>query len=153
MSKYLKFAAFFLSVFATIIFSSHVNAGINGKLTVEIDGLRNDKGQVCISLFNSSVGFPSDGNKSVEKKCVPIKEKPLFVTYEKLKFGSYAITMYHDENMNGEIDRDVLGIPSEGFGFSNNPVIRDRAPKFGEAMFLVAGENTTTKLEVKYSIF
>ena len=55
----------------------------NSQLTVEIDGLRKQQGQVCGSLFASGKGFPGNGAKAVQNQCVAITAMPLFVTFEK----------------------------------------------------------------------
>ena len=54
--------------------------------------------------------------------------------------GTYGIALFHDLNGNGELDRNLLGVPNEPFGFSNNPVIKFSAPKFEEFKFEFDGQ-------------
>ena len=58
----------------------------------------------------------------------------LVYRFEDLPPGTYAVQVMHDENDNGKLDSNFLGIPSEGYGFSNNPRVMRRAT-FEEARF------------------
>ncbi|MBD2326488.1 DUF2141 domain-containing protein [Alkalinema sp. FACHB-956] len=119
-------------------------------LVVEIDGLKNQKGQVCLSLFSSSKGFPSNGTQAVRSQCVKITSDAPQITFSNLRAGSYAVAVLHDANSDNQLNRNALGIPTEGFGFSRNPAIRAGAPKFSEAAVVVAGPNTSLQVQMKY---
>lgn len=77
-------------------------------------------------------------------------EAPLSVTFESLPLGTYAVSVFHDENGDGKINRGGFGIPLEGFGFSRNPSITTSAPDFEETAVIVVGPNTTTEIELIY---
>lgn len=139
-----------LAVIGNLAWSFSAKANFNGKLTVEIDGLKNKQGQVCASIFASSEGFPSDRNRGLQKQCIKINNTPLPITFENLKAGSYAVAVFHDQNNDRILNTNVFGIPKEGFGFSRNPEIRTGAPKFSEAAFLVAGPETNIQIRLKY---
>jgi uncharacterized protein (DUF2141 family) len=62
--------------------------------------------------------------------------------------GSYAVVVFHDENDNGKIDRSVLGIPREDYGFSNNPKLLLRKPTFDEARFAVDAQDATIAIRL-----
>lgn len=148
-----KISAFLLSVLGgCLVFSCDAKAQNTGTLTIEIDELRNQQGQLCYNLFSSSIGFPNASDKALKKECVKITKRPLTITLEGLKYGSYAVSVYHDENGDGKLNRNSLGIPTEGFGFSNNPFVSRGPAKFPEAVFIVAGQNTNIKIVMKYSI-
>ena len=119
------------------------------QLGVEINGLRDQSGQVCLSLFSSSQGFPSDSAQAVQNQCVTASSTPI-ITFDNVQPGSYAIAVLHDANSDRTINRNVLGIPSEGFGFSGNPVIRTGPPTFGDAMVFVAGNQTKIQIDLNY---
>ena len=74
---------------------------------------------------------------SIEKDSVT--GETVRVIFANLEAGDYAVMLFHDANSNGELDSNMLGIPSEGYGFSNN-VGRFGKPDFEEAMFTVTGE-------------
>ena len=150
MVKGLRVSMLLLAVIGSLAWSFSAKANFSGKLTVEIDGLKNKEGQVCASIFASSEGFPSDRDRVLQKQCTKITENPLFITFNNLKAGSYAVAVFHDQNNDHTLNTNIFGIPREGFGFSSNPEIRTRAPKFSEAAFLVAGPDTNIKIQLKY---
>ena len=122
------------------------------QLAVEISGLNEAQGQVCLNLFNSSMGFPSNRDEAVETLCLETAEgAPLVAMFENLNPGSYAVSVFHDANGDNEFNRNFVGMPAEGFGFSRNPEARTGPPEFGDAVFLVAG--TETRIEVQLSYF
>ncbi|MFQ5624920.1 MAG: DUF2141 domain-containing protein, partial [Paracoccaceae bacterium] len=70
--------------------------------------------------------------------------------FSDLKPGTYAIAVYHDENENRELDRGFLGIPLEGFGFSNDSFIGFGAPDFADAAVTVPGKGTRITIHMIY---
>ena len=70
--------------------------------------------------------------------------------FQNLRPGSYAVVVLHDSNSDNKINRNLFGIPKEGFGFSRNPTIRFSAPKFSESAFVVAGPSTKIQIQLKY---
>lgn len=122
----------------------------NSQLSVEIKDLRNQDGQVCLSLFASSQGFPSDSNQAVQNQCVSASTSAPIATFDNVPPGSYAIAVLHDANSDRTINRNLLGIPNEGFGFSGNPVIRAGPPTFGEALVVVAGSQANIHINLNY---
>lgn len=64
--------------------------------------------------------------------------------------GNYAVQAWHHENDNGRIDRDLLGIPTEGIGFSRNAPIRLGAPSFEDAAFTVEASGAWNALKLRY---
>ncbi|MBW4449471.1 MAG: DUF2141 domain-containing protein [Spirirestis rafaelensis WJT71-NPBG6] len=120
----------------------------NSSLTVTIDGLKNQRGQVCLSLFSGGRGFPGSSDRAVAARCVKLENAPLTVKFDNLKAGNYAIAAFHDANGDGTLNRNPLGIPTEQFGFSQNPKILTGAPKFGDSAFLVAGPETNIQIKL-----
>ncbi|MGI0494173.1 DUF2141 domain-containing protein [Alkalinema pantanalense CENA528] len=140
--------------FCTVVpasYAQRINAvQANSELVVEIDGLKNQKGQVCLSLFSSSKGFPSNGNQAIRSQCAKITNDTPRISFNNLRAGSYAVAVLHDANSDNQLNRNAFGIPTEGFGFSRNPAIRAGAPKFSEAAVVVAGPNTSLQVQMKY---
>lgn len=132
------------------VLMSAANAQRTGRLTVQIDGLASTTGDVCLQVFNRSQGFPGDAAKAVRGKCYAITQTPMTVTFDNLPAGNYAVAAYHDSNRDRQLNRNGLGIPREGYGFSNNPPLQARAAKFQEAAFLVAGQNTQINVRLRY---
>ncbi len=90
-----------------------------GSLTIVITGLENDDGEVLITVSNSRENYESDNPAFIGMK-VKIENRKAEYTFEELPVGEYAIKLFHDENMDGELDTNFLGIPTEDYGFSNN---------------------------------
>lgn len=63
--------------------------------------------------------------------------------------GGYAIAVYHDQNANRKLDKKAFGLPDEPYGISNNPRMRFAPPSLEEALFHVAAEGATVKIELR----
>lgn len=121
-----------------------------GQLQVVVEGLRNQTGLLCAKLFSGSRGFPNQDDSAVERQCVPIAETPMSLTFADLPFGSYAIALYHDQNGDELMNRGAFGMPIEAYGFSNDPVVNTGPPSYQDAVFLLAGPQTTVPIQLRY---
>lgn len=131
------------------IVSEQARADLKGNLTIEVENLRSQKGEVCLRVFSSANGFPGGQEGIVKQQCVKIQQTPLTVQFTNLKNGSYAIAAFHDSNSDRQLNRNALGIPTEDFGFSRNPQILTGPPRFGDAAFMLAGPRTTLKIRMQ----
>ncbi|MFO5492895.1 MAG: DUF2141 domain-containing protein [Cuspidothrix sp.] len=142
-----------LPILGNLLSSANARANLNNKnnnnLTVEIDGLKNKKGQICLSLFSRRQGFPDNSKNALESKCIKITETPQKVIFSNLKTGNYAVAVIHDANGDGTLNTNSFGIPTEAFGFSNNPLILTKAPTFNESAVLVVGSNTNIQIKLQ----
>ena len=118
----------FLAVFIVMA------VGHAGSITVEITGIRQVKGIMAISLFNSADTFPEHG-KSYQSESVPVTAKQVTHTFSDIPSGEYAIAVYHDANRNNMFDKNILGIPMEDYAFSNNASSPFGPPSFEKAKF------------------
>jgi uncharacterized protein (DUF2141 family) len=64
--------------------------------------------------------------------------------------GAYAISAYHDANRNGRFDQSFIGLPQEGYGFSNNPSTLLGPPSFRAARFVVPAEEARITIRLSY---
>lgn len=119
-------------------------------LTLRITELRNQQGVVCVALFSSADGFPDNTAKAMKAEGFPIKEIPLNITLADIPFGQYAVTVFHDENADGDLNTGVFGIPQEGIGFSENPKVWKGPPQFQQANFSFTPENPVVEIAMKY---
>jgi uncharacterized protein (DUF2141 family) len=119
---------------------------------VTVAGLRNAKGKVDALLFGSADGFPEEDSKAIAAEAVPIDPKTLtaHVVFPRVPRGWAAVTVLHDENLNEKLDTNFIGIPREGYGASNDPPKRHRAPTFAEAQFSVSRPTQTIQIHVIY---
>ncbi len=118
-------------------------------LTLVISNLRNQKGEVCVALFESKDGFPEDDTQAICNNCFAISELPMTISFE-VPYGSYAASVLHDENKDGELNTGMLGIPKEGIGFSNDPRIIKGTPSFKKTRFEFSEETSEVEIAVKY---
>jgi uncharacterized protein (DUF2141 family) len=121
-------------------------------LTIRVIGLRNSKGQIAIALFNGETGFPGDKSKAIRTLQARIDPQTLMaqVTLNDLPRGVYAVSVFHDENMNGQLDKNVVGIPKEGYGASNNPKKSMAPPKFADAKFPLDQPEKVLEIKLLY---
>ena len=97
-------------------------------LTIEISDFRNNNGQVHLELSNENQEQIAGITKGISgNKCL--------IVIENLEPGRYAFKFFHDENKNEKLDTNWLGIPTEGFGFSNNPTLTFGPPSFNKTLF------------------
>ena len=120
------------------------------KVQVIVSGLRNAKGQVSCALFRSPDGFPKDASKAVAHQEVRITGAQATCNFEGVSPGQYAVAVFHDENGNGKMDTNFIGMPREGVGASNNPKTRMGPPRFADAAFTVAGSKVDLQITVHH---
>jgi uncharacterized protein (DUF2141 family) len=113
-------------------------------LTVNITDIEQGKGHIMIGLYASEDDYKS-GKASFHLK-VKAKNGKEVAVFENLPDGEYAIKIYQDENDNNKMDFNMMGIPKEGYGFSNH-VGMFGAPEYKEAMFSVK-ENTAIDIDL-----
>jgi uncharacterized protein (DUF2141 family) len=117
---------------------------------VEIDGLHNDKGQVLCAIFSSATEFPKKAEKAVAQAKSDISQGHAFCDFPRIAPGTYAVSVFHDENSNGKMDTNFMGIPREGVGASNNAKGHFGPPKFAAAAFHFSGGRVDLKITINY---
>lgn len=119
-------------------------------LSVKVTGLQNKEGKVALLLFASEAGFPEDVSKAARVVNAAIGESTVSMTLPALKPGNYAISVIHDQNSNRKLDRNFVGMPSEGYGFSNNVRPTLRAATFEEARFALPVQGKQIQIAIGY---
>jgi len=105
------------------------------KLTVVFKGLKNTKGKILVSLFDSEKGFPTIAEAALKSSSVVLEEGTLPRTeFLGLAPGSYAISAVHDENNNQKVDTNWIGIPREGVATSRDAKGSMGPPKYRDAV-------------------
>lgn len=119
------------------------------KLRIEVVDVRASKGNLIFGIFANSAGFPTDSKKASNWQIKPADSKG--VAFEcQLPPGKYGASVLHDQNSNGNMDTSMLGIPSEGYGVTNNPKPRFRQAGFDESIFTLPPEGATLKISIQY---
>jgi uncharacterized protein (DUF2141 family) len=98
------------------------------KLDVEILEIRNTRGNIMLQLFDRNE------NIVIQEKS-PIKDNRCLFSFANLKPGKYALRYFHDENLNGKMETNFVGKPTEGYGFSNNVIGKFGPPPFDKWLF------------------
>lgn len=117
---------------------------------VEVSSLRNDKGQVLCALFSSAEAFPKKAEKAVARLTAKISQQQAVCDFTGVALGTYAVSVVHDENSNGKLDTNFIGMPGEGVGASNDAKGHMGPPKFAAASFRYEGGRFELKIHVKY---
>ena len=118
-----------------------------GKLTVIITGFDNDDGNCRYALDNSKSVYEREDTVWIGK-VLPIVKKQVVVVIDSLKYGEYAVRVFHDENKNKIIDTNLLGIPTEDYGYSNNASSWFGPPSWDKAKFIFNKPEMTIEIEV-----
>ena len=121
----------FIFCFGLILFSNCSFSQI--KLDIDIIDIRNNTGNIMLQLFN-------ENEKVVTQEMSPIKDKKCSFSITNLKPGKYAVRYYHDENQNDKMETNLVGKPTEGYGFSNNVIGKFGPPAFEKWLFEITGD-------------
>ncbi len=112
----------------------------NYQLDVKVDNVKSQQGIIKVCIFHNEEDFFGRGLKCIEER--PGANNNTIVRFNDLPLGTYAVVVYHDINENGRLDRNFLGIPSEPYGFSNNPSTLFGPPSFQKAAFYLSKNHT-----------
>lgn len=121
-------------------------------LTVQVVGLQSSNGKVGCWLYDAAhaKGYPTDATAAHALRWGAIAASRATVTFDGLAPGTYALACFHDENGNGKLDTNWLGIPKEGMVASNHAKGRMGPPKFDDAKFALAAPQLALQLKIKY---
>ena len=148
------FAGIGLSLGCLMLMDPGVVAGQTSScpgIHVTILNIRNGIGTVDCALFDSPSGFPRDVMRSAMRVVVmKVPNNKARCDFEGLHAGTYALVVLHDENMNGKIDTNWLGVPKEGYGFSNDAKAALWTPSFSNASFVYDGKTLDLTITLRY---
>jgi uncharacterized protein (DUF2141 family) len=135
------------SVGVSFATSSLAQSGGKATLILKVTGLRSEKGQVKIAVFNSSEKWLSE--QPIYSSTINVDSQTVTWRINDVPYGDYGVAVFHDENSNGKMDKNVLGIPLEPYGFSNNVRVTFGPPKWEEAKFTIKGSTAEVSIGVK----
>ena len=136
-------------LFGLIVCFKALAIGQGFNLHINVTGLHSNKGQVILYLYNSETGFPKDHKKAYKMAVSRIQNNTCILDLDNIPSGTYAVAFFHDENNNGIIDTNFLGLPTEGVGSSDNGTSSFGPPKFSGSKFDVKS-NLSMILKTKY---
>jgi uncharacterized protein (DUF2141 family) len=118
---------------------------------VKILDIKNSTGSVACALFESPTGFPSEFlHAATNVMIIKIRKAQARCDFMDIPPGTYAMVVIHDENMNGKLDTNALGMPKEGYGFSNDAKKLLGKPTFSDASFIYDGQNVDLTMSLHY---
>ncbi len=117
------------------------------KLNIVVTGIKQSVGKLEVGIYDNPGNFPKDDQEYLSK-IIPVTENKVEVSFY-LRYGTYAIALFHDENSNEKCDSNFFGIPREAFGFSNNVKPFLSAPSFRKAKINIV-EDTTIFIDLIY---
>jgi len=118
----------FCICFGLLMISNYSFSQFN--LDIEITEIRNNTGNILLQIL--------DANEIVlNQEMSAIKDNKCAFSVKNLKPGKYAVRYFHDENLNGEMETNMFGKPTEGYGFSNNVTGKFGPPPFEKWLFEV----------------
>lgn len=115
-------------------------------LTIHLTGFKHSSGTAKVCLVNSKANFSDE--TPYKNFTFQIINQEVVQTIQ-LPQGEYAIKVYHDENANNALDKRIMGLPKERYGFSNNARGLMGPPEYEEAMFLIDSPQKTVSITVK----
>lgn len=119
-------------------------------VVLEVSGLRNDHGVLRAGLFDRASTFLQEGHEAAT--CVvAIRGGRASCDFGAVPEGAYAIAFFHDENDDHQFGRDWIGLPTEGFGFSNDAAPGLGPPSYESARFSASGR-TAHRVRVRYGL-
>ena len=118
------------------------------ELIVNVRHARSTQGVIALAVYDSETGFLMDDAAIASAKVMPMTDATP-VVFKDLPPGTYAVAAFHDENESGEFDTNFLGIPKEGYGFSNGAKAFLGPPAFQDAAIALETE-AMTDLDLSY---
>jgi uncharacterized protein (DUF2141 family) len=129
-----KLAALALAAAVPII----QGAGEPASLTITVTGIRNTNGGLVACVFRDRQGFPTcQKSRTAILQTQRITGSTMTLRFSNLAPGSYVASVQHDEDGNGKLKTNFIGIPKEGVGISNNP---GGMPGWGKSLFRLNGD-------------
>jgi len=153
----LALAAFMIAVTLGFLPNRSIAAGLQvcaanatALIEVKVKNVRNSNGLITAVLYPDNPDTFLKKGKRLDRVRVEAKEGETLLCLKAPIAGRYSVAIYHDENGNKKLDRNFIGIPSEGYGFSNNPGFRFGKPEQEETLFKVEAGITNVQISVLY---
>ena len=105
-------------------------------IDIKVTGVNNQKGEILVALFDAPEGFPLNATKAIKLAKSPAHQGDVLVHLPEVPPGKYAIALFHDVNGDAILNTNLLHIPKEGYGVSNNIRNKFSAPEFKQAVFM-----------------
>ncbi len=111
-------------------FNHSVSAQEKPHVSIKIQNIKQSKGNMRVAFYKKGSAFPKEGSITYAKEAKVTQVGEMSLSFTDIPFGEYAIAVFQDKNQNQKIDKNLVGYPTEPFGFSKN-----FKPKFSEPEF------------------
>jgi len=119
-------------------------------LTIDIKGVRGTAGTLQIAVFDQAVTYKKMAyEKAYAALTVKVNQQRNAITFHDVPKGQYAVSLFHDENSNNQMEKALTGMPKEGYGTSNASDRYDE-PDFAKASVTVGDSNQTINIQMHY---
>jgi uncharacterized protein (DUF2141 family) len=142
-TKYRLRISFVLGIYLFIFSSATLRQPEEFTLRVRVTGFTTDAGKAYIGLYRKGDKFP-EMNAQFIGKIVEINNGVAEFSFAHLPKNDYALAVYHDKNKNGKLDKNLVGMPTEKYGFSNNARETFSAPSFEQASIRLNSSKTVS---------
>ncbi|MDO6440281.1 DUF2141 domain-containing protein [Cyclobacterium sp. 1_MG-2023] len=113
------------------------------QLTIQVEVKGENAGLVQLLLFKGGKGFPDQATAAIKTASAKVQSGKAVFKFKNLESGIYAVSAFHDTDGDGEMRKNLFGIPKDLYGFSNDARATFSAPTFDSASFnLTSGEHT-----------
>lgn len=120
------------------------------RLQVSVSEMRSSQGNITITVYPDDATHFLDGKYKLARQSVPVKLPVTHACFAVAAPGFYAVALFHDENNNHHLDTTLLGIPSEGYGFSQNPKLFLGPPKLSQVRIAAHPGDNPVAIRMKY---
>lgn len=120
------------------------------RLQVSVSGMHSTAGNITITIYPDEPSHFLNGKYKVARQILPVTLPVTRACFVLAASGYYAVALMHDENGNRHFDTTMLGVPDEGYGFSNNPTLYFGPPKLGRARFAAHPGDNPVAIRMKY---
>jgi uncharacterized protein (DUF2141 family) len=117
-------------------FISFTGFSQKAQISLNVFGIKEAVGQICFAVYQSEEDYKESENQFMAE-CIPVDSINFQYVIKDVPFGTYVISLFHDEDENEELNTNWIGMPREPFGFSNDAKGRMGPPKFEDASFIV----------------
>lgn len=142
---------FAFCILAALLAAGAVSATADSKgvLIVKMTKFPSSNGFAMVAVFNTQEGYEIGETQAVATQMVKVENNKAEAVFKNLAYGWYGVSIYHDENANGKLDKNLVGVPKEAYAFSNNARGAFGKPGYEEVKFEIKSPQVQIDLFLK----
>ncbi len=126
---------FLISLLLLLVKAAPAMSESTGRLIINISGFPSSDGYAMVALHNSEASYQGEATTAIAKSQIKVVDQKAEAIFGNMAYGWYGISIFHDENSNGKMDKNPMGIPREAYGFSNNARGLFGKPDYAKVVF------------------